>query len=269
MYWQAVGLAVCLLLAGCNAVPGAAQSEQASTPTVTPAPAPRETPVIDDTALPPGLSTDSVTNATRLARAHRAALANESFVLRRDRLYTRRTAGSVGQQIDRTAWTVVAADGQYVHNSSSVQSWVGWGYRRRVNHSVYANGSTQFSRRVVDGRASYSRRPGNGTEWLRNETSRIIRATLASDDAQISRAGNGFYRVVVTGSDGLTITGLSNYSAVLLVDDEGFVRQFRVDYRTETPSDLVFVTREFTFQRRGGVALDRPEWLARANRSGT
>ncbi len=106
-----LSLVVCLLLAGCGSV---ADEGRQSSPTVTPAPLPTETPP-ERTAMPPPGEPVPVASLTDVSADHAASLSNRSFTS-----IERRVVVDAGGAVYDVTATLRVADGRYRYDRARI-----------------------------------------------------------------------------------------------------------------------------------------------------
>lgn len=227
----AVALAVCCVLAGCNAfAPGAdTGATTGDGPTVTPADVPRDP---EDGTLAPGLSETGLVNANALYEAHRSALADRPLRVNRRIATTYRSR--VVDESNETAW--YGADRERTVVDAAVDGTMG---STVDSYGLFSNGTGTLERRVVDGRVRYFADRSNvrtGRERLdgRIEDLRNLLYRLDVDRVETvgERDGVTLYRVVGSDPDAREVlddggtTGIQP-GVTIDVDERGAVHSVR------------------------------------------
>lgn len=254
MRWlSTVAVVVLLSTAGCNAFVGADTADRG---TVTPAPVPTEsslTPTGPES--PPGVTDEHLDNVALLSAAHQQALRNTSYTLqeRYDQYGTntssvRRaktiTVGSPTQYREELVRMTTDTNGTVTrYEQSTYADGTRW-YERRDDGTVeYQSGDIRFSQDKFAARAAfYLNRYG---------------VVSQSSTRVVTRDGSRLYRVRGSGGDISTAEPLEAFTIELLVEPNGFIRQFDVRYRTE---DRIAEYR-FWYERVGETTVTRPAWL--------
>ncbi|MEF8868569.1 MAG: hypothetical protein V5A85_08630 [Haloarculaceae archaeon] len=259
-----LALVALVLLAGCGSV--APAGDGTPTRTVTAAPLPGETPTPrGPPVLAPGLSTEGVFDAARLADAHAATLSATSFTAVREerRRYANGSLRSGYRSVVR-----MAAGGErfrYALNQTDVRG----GSPREQGLARYSNGSVVYVAITRDGATTYSVLGGEdpvepSTVFPGNATARFGVARLFGSLrfdvlGRETVDGRTVYRVgVENGSQ--TLSGLRNVTMNATVREDGLVTRYRLTY--EVGGLRVFVTVEF--RRVGETAVEPPAWLPAA-----
>lgn len=257
----ALALCVVLLLAGCGGV-GSPPTDAPGNATAAPVPA--DTPV---ETLPPGLSREGITNASRLAAAHAAALADASFTV-------------------RSVETVTAANGSRLMNVTRHHRVAATGSPWRGT-TTYANPLRAFGTRVTtvegwsDGTTIRYRADGpDGTRYEsysrfeRQWTGRIVLSILYGRSADVAvtvedgsiRLAGRLSEVVGMGRQSLQVqTADGRFEATLT--PAGRVKRLRVRYDgrlTGAPNATVEGRYRLAFSAVGETAVDAPGWVATA-----
>lgn len=260
---RALLVAALLVLAGCSGLqpPGSGPAEP--TDTVTPV----AVPAADDDQLPPGVRSDGIINETRLARAHRSALANRSWT-RRGRaavVYQNGSvydASSIRRIVDDRNGTAI----EILNRSSKGRSWNHVRVTRWTNGTVravrreYRNGTTgyEFHRVQWSDAGIGSASPVN-----------LLAAFGATPRGKRTVEGSTAYLFV---ADGVTGVPFGSYESVeqagegrlrALVTAEGFVRwtRLRAPVRIGDANGRYVIDDEFVL---GGTSVGRPDWVATA-----
>jgi hypothetical protein len=252
-----------IVLAGCGS---ATTPEPTTEATVTPAPIPVSDESLATEALAPGLATDGVFAANRLAEAHAAALANHSFtVVQRNTRYTNGTL----QQGDRSILQYGADGRQFVYDLRQTD-------RRGMQNSTsryqrYANGEQVYIAETQTGETSYRLLraadgslsdpsqvfPDNATN-----TRGLVRVfVLVNTEVTSTRTTNGttIYRVETPGPQ--TLPPLQNISFVAFVAETGFIRSYQLEYDVVRSAELVHIVANTTYQAVGKTTVSEPRWV--------
>jgi hypothetical protein len=261
----AAAIAVLVLLAGCGSV--APSGGETPTRTVTAVPIPQDTPTPrGPPVLAPGLSTEGVFDAARLADAHERTLSRTSFTAVREerRRYTNGSFRSRYRSVVR-----MSAEGdrfRYALNQTDVRD----GQRRPQRLARYADGSVVYSATTRGGETTYSvlGGPADPTApsvvFPDNATARFGVARLfgAMRFEVIDRRtvdGREVYDVgVAEGSR--AVGGLRNVSMNATVREDGVVVAYRLAYDV---SDIRVIV-DVDFRRIGGTEVAPPGWLPAA-----
>lgn len=235
-------------LAGCSGFVGSAPDG-----TVTPAPVPERTPADAENRIAPGLGGASVIDARRLARAHEAAIRNESYVWV-ERSNASQFNGNGSMLV--SAWLRVEHERLYRY-----RLWTSWSF---ANTSEYTAGDTRYRREV--GRAGYryyTESASNVTERFGSDAERAVRRYLAVGNATVAATrvdGRRYYRVTGT-TDSIPVTGeISNYSVEALIAPSGFVRELSVSYDDVLGDERERIRYQFRYREVGETTVEPPEW---------
>jgi hypothetical protein len=281
-------LMLSLALAGCG---GAVESPGAdpTTPTLTPADVPQATDLSGSRLLAPGLGTDGVFDADRLARAHRNRLATTSYRLVHNRTVRyaneSRAAAEPVQSLDFVhERSVVAPDRDaytFTKLETSARAWTAAAPYSRVD--IWFHESLVRNRLVDAGGTErywgFDDEPAGGPLVAPSNHQRVA-ADLAAVETEVvgqKRVGGlAHYRLRGDGLDGNAslptpplATDLHNVSLVGTVDERGVVRSYTLTYDATFAVDgsELRVRRVHRLDRVGGASVERPGWLPTANES--
>ena len=238
------------LLAGCGGLVGTSTET-----TVTPAPVP-EPPATESTgsAIAPGVGGARIVDADRLARAHRAAIRERSYVWQEHQ-----RASPVGtnesERVDTRLW--VEHERRYRYELAT--SW------RPVNTSGYTEGETRYRRDVSRAGFTYSTASAtNATARYGHQPEVAISRYLAIGSATVAATtvdGKRYYRITGSG-DTLPVTGeISNYSVEALVAPSGVVRSLSVSYEDVIGSNRERIDYRYRYSAVGETTVQPPEWV--------
>lgn len=235
-------------LAGCSGFVGSA-----SDGTVTPAPVPEPTPADAESRIAPGLGGATVIDAQRLARAHRAAIQNRSYVW-----VEQRNASQFNGNGSMLVRTRVSVEHERLYRYNL---WTSWSF---ANTSEYTAGETRYRREV--GRAGYrylTEPATNVTDRYGDNAQLAIRRYLAVGNATVAATqvdGRRYYRVTGT-TDSIPVTGeISNYSVEALIAPSGFVRELSVSYDDVLGGDRERISYQFRYSGVDETTVDPPAW---------
>lgn len=280
---QIAALTVALLLvtAGCNALPGGPATGETTTDSdgTTVDDATTETTASDaettapDADLAPGLNENGVTDPSKLADAHRAALNDTSYSIR-----TNLTARENGTVLARSNSTLqVAAGGTPQFNryeitgerpeaigsfGHDVEAWID------EEQTLYAmegpNGTTY--QRVTD-----EQRPSSGTPEGRDHLYLLFSAmntTVSETEANDGTTRYWVNSTDVTDSEVLASTlrteTVQNASLSALVTEDGLIREYHIEYTGTVENATVQVERTTRFTELGETTVERPPWYDEA-----
>lgn len=221
-------------------------------------------------APPPGLDDDAVTDANALVRAHTTALESQSFTVRATtttrptdadyRVVTNRTwrvdpTGTIRGSVVDTSTTVGDAPARYANRPDERASW--------------REGTTTYRRVEANGTATYSRVDlFNSSVKLsaaiqRQALYRLNTRTEASV-TPVLRDGTRRYRIEAELNDTAVTT---NASMTLLVDTNGVVRTMRTAQTVRYRSGNRTVTRTVRIDGVGNTTVERPDWYPAATQA--
>lgn len=276
----AAGLAVLLVLSGCSAANLDGESSASSddppgntaTRTTTANPPPYTGVGLSDSDLPPGVASDGITNATKLARANRDALFETGYVA------GFRLRGTVTRD-GRTRNTSVAQREVVEPNASSLLYQV----KRTVASSrsrmdLWSNGSTTLLRQDVDGNVRY-RTVDRSRIMPQIGGVQLVAQYVTPGEYErtnVNRTDDGTFVTYRSTTYAVRPTermpspeNVSSYRSEVVVDLEGRVRYLAVDisYR-RPPGGTVTLHVRYLLRKTGGVQVDRPAWVANASADG-
>jgi hypothetical protein len=255
MRWlSTVAVVVLLLTAGCNAFVGADATDRA---TVTPAPVPTAPePATPDP--PPGVTTDGLENVALLSAAHRQALNGTTYTLN-ERYSEFSTGRNDSRSIRRAETIAVESPTRYRDEMVRVTTDPN-GTVKRYEQATYADGTSWYERRdngTVErqrGEVRFSRdKYAYRTAFYLNRYAVVNQ----SSTTVVVRNSSRFYRIRGSGGEIPTTERVAEFRIELLVEPDGLVRRFDVQYRTEDR----FVTYSFWYEDVGETTVERPTWL--------
>jgi len=250
MRLRVLALVAVALLAGCGGLVG---SEPGGT--VTPAPVPEATATeATGSAIAPGVGGARVADADRLARAHREAMRNRSYVW-----HQRQRASPLDLNRSQTIDTRLRVEHERRYRYDLATSW------RPANTSGYTEGDTRYRREVSRAGYTYSTNPATDvTRRYGDQPVQAISRYLAIGTAQVAATtvdGERYYRVTGT-TDAIPITGeIGNYSVEALIAPSGFVRSLSVSYDDLIGSDRERIDYTFEYTAVGETTVEPPGWV--------
>lgn len=293
-------VAAMLLLAGCNNLPSggtAPPTTAGESPSGTTIGAIDKTTSTDETTrttqttgeandtnesesqLAPGLTKSGVTDATLLADAHAAVLANTSYTAESQRLASNGTG-------NQNATVVVLSRTNTTTKVAHEPTRVFWRYDFSGNASVtpafpqdievWSGENETFE--AVEGQNGTTYRESNG-RGVSVASARTGRDTLSvlfgSLNTSVTRTttqnGTTLYRVNSTGvADNATLASLfgvesaSNVSMTALVDSDGLVHEYHVEYDATSGNRTWHVSQTSRFTALGETTVERPPWYDEA-----
>lgn len=271
----AVALALLLVVAGCG-TPGGTGTPTGTTdaPTATDTATSTATPTAGNgsAASIPGIEDGELTDAGALARAHQRALVNDSFETR--------------LVVNATERVPTGGNNTAVVNTSTLQQVVAeagarpYQYRLRnralgTQFDVWANDSVQVTRAMQDG-SVYQYQFGDPQSPASVTGSTLVRSYLSLGEYTVVNRTTSEGTTLVTlraddlapeETDGLFVRrseNVSNYASTVVVDGEGRVRSLDVRATYTVDGEAGGVDVSYDVVRLGGVATQRPDWVATA-----
>jgi hypothetical protein len=257
----AVLACLCLLLAGCGAVP----SESGSTVTVNPALA--ETPTALPTPDPPSTTAvDDSVDARALADAHERALGNRSVTVT---VTSRTTYENWTVRLDSVQQSFAAGDEQLYRLVTTETPY------RRVNAltfnvSHWRNDTVSVERREYQNGSAVVTVVDGGSPVGRSldfdpTGARVLAAVLGEyaieEDRVVVAGGEPLRRVVEANAEQPNRPFRSNVRVEALVTAEGVVRSASVTYRTARFRAPATVRTTVTVTAIGNTSVPRPRWV--------
>lgn len=263
-----------MILSGCGGFFGVSPSQTAH-PTVTSAPVPTDMPESDHTAsLVPGLSEDGISNAYELGRAHREVLSNRSYTERLNET-TRYANGSLRF---RSISVVRATPTDGGHRSIGETVYDGpvtppdTPFPAAERLQLYSDGQVHV--RVTFLNRTTSVESFDRTNRVSHTMELVFSAFETRIDGTMACGNRSCYRVrsTVLDSPGYLDDALlagqfegrtywRNSSLVALIDDRGFVHEYRVRFTVETSRYTYTVVRRVSYSSIGETVVERPDWV--------
>lgn len=220
----------------------------------------------------PGVGTDGIENVSRLATAHEAALAGESYTLWADVYRPRnRTAGNERVQYDVDM--LVAGD-RYTVTETEVA-----GAERTRRHAVYHDGETTYVAEGPPENATYERLGPDGypppsAPDPRTLTALLVETYLDAPETALAgradRRGRSYYEVVARGAPaGFDYYWISDYEARALVAPSGLVADVVVRYTVNAEEGSFDVRLEYSYGGVGSTRVSPPAWYREAFANGS
>ncbi len=250
-------VALLVLLAGC------AGFEDDASPTPTPSNSAVETPTPtvtpgEATDLAPGITRDGIVNPVALMAAHQQTLLKGGFVVNQ-------TVASTynGEPSNRLALqTTVGPAGEVAFQSAVSKGFDAGGVESVITNDLWLNTTTQVSRHVEDGKATYDRQPRlyppESLVWF-GSLQRDIQ--FAAGDYEVTNVEQRDGTTIITleasidrvGNDGIVDT-----VSTLVVEGSGVIRQAETDVTYEEGQTYSTTYAVLTL---GTSAPDPPAWL--------
>lgn len=227
-------------------------------PTTSASPATTSTTATED-RYPPGVSPEGVTDAMALAEAHADHLRNHSYTTN-ETVVTRFENGTVALRIAQET----RRNGSAYRHSYRVS-----GPLRDVNFrrlDVWSDGTEDRSRwTLANGSVAY-RRPSGATgtirdasDWRETIYGRLEAGSFAI--RSIHMVDPLEYRLT---SEDLATTGVENATLEVVVDEHGFVHEYRYAYDRTIEGVTVHTVQTVEFVGLGETTVERPPWYEAA-----
>ncbi|WP_251331173.1 DUF7537 family lipoprotein [Haloplanus pelagicus] len=218
-------------------------------------------------APPPGLSTDGVTDANALVRAHTDALQSQSFTVRSST--TMRPQNGSYRVVSNRTWRVDPDEpirGRVVSSRHTVGDTPARYAAGPTRTAAWRNGTTTYQRVRRNGTASYRRVPlfdspvKLNAALQRNTIYRLSTRRNATVEP-VDRDGQRLYRVTAA----LNATAVaSNASMTLLVDSNGVVRTIETEQTVRYRSGKREISSTVRIDTLGATTVERPDWYGTA-----
>jgi len=215
---------------------------------------------------PPGLSTDNVTDANALVRAHTDALQSQSFTVRSTT--TMYSANGSFRVVSNRTWHVDPGEpirGRVVSSRRAVGDAPAR-YTGPTRVAAWRNGTTTYRRADRNGTPTYQRVPlfdsrvKLSSALQRNDLYRLSTRRNATVEA-VERDGRRLYRVTAALNDTAVA---SNASMTLLVDANGVVRTLKTEQTVQFRAGKREISTTAHVTRVGSTTVERPDWYGAA-----
>lgn len=216
------------------------------------------------TGLPPGVNRSGVSDVTVLAGAHGKAIRNRSYRLTFTRRITSPDNGT-GTRVQEGFRRISVNDTMRFRTQSGGNVSISEGGFGSLSVGVYGDGRKVY-RRVQRGNESvFLTGPTMRSGRFSNQVQRHVIVYLSTNETSLwERPGQGEYAVRATGTPTLLSGPVENYSAVAVVQSDGFVRSLNVSYDRTRDGEVERVRFGFAYEEVGGVAVRPPSWYDRA-----
>ncbi|AZH23877.1 DUF7537 family lipoprotein [Haloplanus aerogenes] len=218
-------------------------------------------------APPPGLDDDAVTDANALVRAHTTALESQSFTIHATT--TSRPTDADYRVVTNRTWRVDPTGtirGSVVSTSNAVGDAPARYARRPDERASWREGTTTYRRVDADGNATYRRvdlfnSSVKLSAAIQRQTLYRLNTRTAATVTPVLRDGARRYRIDAELNDTAVTT---NASMTLLVDTNGIVRTMRTTRTVRYRSGTRVVTRTVRIEDVGNTTVERPDWYPAA-----
>jgi len=246
-----LALVLCCLTAGCGALGGGPDpGTTGATDAVTPAPVER---------YPPGVTEETVTNASALLAAHEGVLANRSMTVQTTRTTTYPN-GTLRRNVSATLR--LAADHVRLASKSTVRFEDG----RTVTGEGWANDTVGYTVSTIDEDRRYARYPPREIDPRAQLTPALplFADQLTSENVTVERVDDGAVRIT---TDTLVPTDsrYANASLSMLVSDRGLVHEYRYTVDRPCGPNRCRTVTSTRFTDVGETTVERPAWMANAS----
>jgi len=258
---------VLLVVAGCSGPLVGAGDERADGGTLTPVPVPDEVRGPDE--LAPGVTSQGVVDATRLARAHARVLANVSYTARRN--VTRRTRDGRLRSGTESVVRTTADRSRFRYTLTLRRD------ERRVIDR-YADGGRIYERERQAGATTYALLRGPDSAPLaprdasfgdvsnRRGIANLFSRFQFAVAERVDRNGTTYYRLATPKPK--AVPPAYDVTGSALVDERGFVREYELSYRIvrggEGGTQVTSVAVRVRFGDVGSTAVAEPAWYDEA-----
>jgi hypothetical protein len=244
MNWRALAVALAVVLAGCGSVvDGESPDSGGPTPTLTPAPVPTVTEPAP--TLPPGVTGDSVSNATALYAAHTSYLRGRSYTLR----VRVRVDESTTERLFR-----VETPTRYVRHDVLPGR----------NFTQFADGDVSYLRSDLGGNRLFGR--STDVDPPTAHTVRLSKAYLQLDAVRVAETRvDGELAYELTGQYPVhpALDSFRNVTIRAVVHPRGLLRSVNVTYVSVEDGTETRVTRSFAYTAVDATTVERPAWVDR------
>ncbi|UPV75464.1 hypothetical protein M0R89_05195 [Halorussus limi] len=282
----ALAVGLLLVLAGCNAFPGGETdttsevTTRADGTTVSEATTGEPTETAGGSALPPGLSANSVTDAAALAAAHEQVLANQTYTY--DRKV--RVVADNGSELGRWGQHTQVGAERLRFNHTQTGTGVSVAGITIEDSRVYTNGSVTFWNASAY-RDGYRRVAGRGfaettfsseqllADVLNGSATSVTSVAPPEETGGVESDGGQWYRVRAEGENrtftyrprnGSVEVNATNVTATALVAPSGFVRNVTYEYDFERGSVSGHRTMTVRYSAVGETTVEVPAWVDEA-----
>lgn len=258
-----VTVACLLVLAGCSGVPVDGRD---TSPAGTATPAPVPTDDLPPGQIAPGVSPGGIEDPEALRAAHEAVLRNRSY---------RWSTGTVHRSENRTVLFRSTFDLRVdPANDTYLVTRVreGVGPRRDGTDATWANATSVFERRVVEGDVTYDRHDRPDRRGAAHGVGIVSLLAEVDPDVIGKRQANGTTEYVLVSRNVTRSIGAGAVDAapagpgrlVAVVTSEGLVRSVRLTRVVARDGTEVTVHANTTVTRIDDTTVERPDWVAAA-----
>ncbi|PSQ48799.1 hypothetical protein BRD15_04720 [Halobacteriales archaeon SW_6_65_15] len=275
-------LAVCVLLvlAGCSAAPG--NDGGAAAETTEGDDAETETEATDrdstgsDADLPPGLSTDGVTDAAALAAAHEEALAGQSYTYDREV----RVVAANGTEVGGWSQHVQVGADRLEFNHTQTGEGLSVSGTDIEDSQVYTDGSVTFWKADAF-RDGFRREPGRGFAAETFSSEQLLADAVNAAETRVTevepegdsddgmgdgtwyrvRAENGSETLTYDAPNGTVAVEATNVTATAVVAPSGFVRNVTYEFDFVRGNVSGHRTMTVRYSGVGETTVEVPAWV--------
>jgi hypothetical protein len=221
----------------------------------------------NQSAPPPGVDADRVTDANELLRTHTETLESQSFTVRSRTTVTE--PGADYRVVTGRTWRVDPTGtvrGSVTGRSQTVGDAPERYGRRPDERAAWREGSTTYRRTLSDGAATYRRvdlfnSSVKLSAALQRQSLYRLGTRRNATVERVTRDGTPHYRIAARLNDTAVTT---NASMTVLVGTDGVVHRFETRQTVQYRSGKRVVTRSVRFEDVGTTAVERPDWVTSA-----
>lgn len=267
MHLRVLVVVLVTVTAGCGSVVGLGGSPPTETVTPAPVPTPEPTPEDPRMGIAPGVDANGIFDMDYLVQHHVSAAIGTSYVWEEtDHQFYRARNSTVWS--NSSQHIVVENGTTYRRSASSIEILIQGQREFLQGYQEYANGDRRYARWIQLGEPEPVYQTGPAIDASRQFASLPvgpIRRFMDLQDQQVERVSSigdrTHYRITGTRSTLRQYGEVQNYTARMIVREDGFVRSVDVSFETVRADQNVTISYSSRYTEVGNARVTEPEWV--------
>lgn len=267
MHWRVLAVVLVAVTAGCGSVVGLGGGP--ATETVTPAPVPTLEPTPEDPrmGLAPGVDAEGIFDVDYLVQNHVSVATDTSYVWEEENHQFYRARNS-------TVWSnnsqrIVFENGSNYHRTASSTELLIEGQRQFLqSYEEYGDGDRRYTRwfQIDEPDPIYRHGPaGDASLQYASLPVGPIRRFMDLEEERVARISSvgerDHYRITGTRSSILQYGEVRNFTARMVVREDGLVRSLNVSFETTQAEQEVTISYASRYSAVGNATVTEPGWV--------